>query len=358
MPVFPWNFKQLGGDRKTLTLSGLNAPFGRPRKGALVTDTIETRSSKTYYPGNKAPTKLLFGTKLDDIELHGRFSDQANGPGEAAALVETIKQWVEDQQVVQIDWGPLLSIRVTFDRFEPGRESSGEIAWKLKCDVLEDLLATKTRTVRTVRAPKDLAGQVLAALAKIPAIPDRPGLRGNVLDALSNAIDTVTTLSGVFVDAANEIDSFAQATVGNLRRLSGAVRQLGTAVATLRVTIASLENQGDAMFNHNSGDAQVGWSCFARALDVDLLVSQALLAETNRQCEIAERGSQATTYKVRSGDTWESISTSIFGGPAKADVLRQANGARYGQQPAVGAIIHVPLSVKPQTGSTFAATSS
>lgn len=345
MAVFPWKFTQLGGSRKTFTLSGWNAPFGRPRREPMAEDGVELREKTVYYPGNDQPTTFVFGTKLDDLVLHGRWTDQQNGPGGARRLVEMSKEWLRDQQLVRVDWGPQMSVNGLLKKFVPGRESAHEYTWMMRFRVLSDNQAGAQRRSREFLAPADITRQVKLALllTDIDEISSIPNISGTFLDLIDDAVTALTTATGYLDTIAQQMSDFSQATFGELARMRGAIAQVGTAISTMMLTWDAAKNQ-TAMLR-DSGDGQIGFSLYATQLSVDAYVALALLADADKQAELAQRGNVQTTYVVKSGDTWESISTYIFGDASKADVLRQANNVRYGQPPTPGAKIHVAMDV-------------
>ena len=127
----PWTFTQVAGDQKVLTLAGESAPHGRPRASPVVEDEMALRDTAVYYPGNRRPTRHLFGEIHTDWTLNGRFSDRFLGPAGARAKVLEIKEFIADQQQVTIAWGDILAATGLVRRIKPSRESESEIAWTL-----------------------------------------------------------------------------------------------------------------------------------------------------------------------------------------------------------------------------------
>ena len=71
-----WTFQQLSDPKTTLTLPGWQAPFGRPRNGAIFNAGLKINKQRTNYPGvNVPPTIHKFGTELKPIEKVVSFYD-------------------------------------------------------------------------------------------------------------------------------------------------------------------------------------------------------------------------------------------------------------------------------------------
>jgi len=131
MAASPWTFTQLGGAQKTLTLEGWSAPFGRPRKGAVVAEEVSWRASETYYQGSVTPTRHDFGDRLEPWTLKGRWMDQVLGPGGANARALDWKLFHADHQRIAIRWGEIVAYKGVLSKLKLERESSAHIAWSM-----------------------------------------------------------------------------------------------------------------------------------------------------------------------------------------------------------------------------------
>lgn len=341
-PPPQWVFTQLNSG-KQIILSGATAPHGRARKGTLLADGKKLRSAETYYDGsNSAPTRHIFGTKNNDIELHGRFMDRDLGPGGANAMAEKWKQWVVDAEMATLEWGDNIVLTFLLDEFVPEREDAANIAWKMTLRVSVD---TTTPPVATLVRPTTslVAPEFSYPSTGLPKLTNPIGFSLNLgfLDLIGDLVDDVQQFTGQFVNLANQLGSLEAATASQLSRLRASLGQMRTAVTILQQTIDAVPD--DFALSSDSASSTVGWGQYRSQAVVNLLQMQAAAAQTDRQIALAQRGKSSTSTVAKDGDTWEQISTQMFGSPAKADLLRQSNGARYGKKPKTGAKIQVPL---------------
>lgn len=334
-------FTQLGGPKRMLELAGYAAPFGRPRKGAVIEPEHRVRESEAYLPGSDEPVIHIFGLRREPIKMHGRFRDSKSGPGFALAQHEEVKQFVNDQQVCRVTWDDIYDIHGLVVRYTPKIESPAEIEWELEIKVLKDLLDAPAKPAIEVRGPGALVDQLLAALQlkdKLPYTP--PTMRGSVTDALAQLVGTLNSSTAALVHASEEIDSFATATFASLRRLRGGLGQVRVAVNNVRNTYdnmlvsAALESES---INQSQPfwDLQAAWA--ASSLDALRLIAQA-----EREAAKAERGRVLALHEAGEDETWESIATRWYGTSERADEIRDANGVQPGLEPTPGVVYFVP----------------
>lgn len=343
----PWTITQIAGSRKKMTLGDYAAPFGRPRHGAVVTDSIAVRHQVVYYPGSTRPTRHTFGVRYDDWTLTGRWMDSAlAGIGTTAnVLVSLMKQMVADQVPVRIEWGDVVAATGLLLTFEPARESDTEVAWKLVLGIDSDDTMTPRPRVVTPTTPKDNLGNILKTVAAFPGTADLPNdvpfqYPNGLLESLDGIVSTINTVTASLVSIANGIDSFERAASAELNRFRGGIGQLKTAMLTLQAAFDDASNDfavGSATSNTQTRFAQT--RAEARANAAFML---ALLAELDVQVQVAQRGSDPATTRARQNDSWETLSLQKYGSIEFADKLRQANSSRYGQKPKPGRVVLVP----------------
>ncbi len=353
-----WFFEQLGGEKKSIELSGWQAPHGRPRQKPVVTDGVEIRKTEVYYPGDdRGPTLHLFGRKYTQWELEGRFRDRSDGVGFAVAMTERVKKFVGDQQRCRISWGDILSVEGFLDKFEPGRESEGEVAWKLTASIYVDLFAKRTRK------PKQQKTIGLAAqLAKLdleqalPGVPHTPtasifdgldsilGLPANVsgafVESMDGIVDIFTSTAGAFQKAAGGISDVEKATFASLNRLASVSNQLQGAAGALRETFTNADADAVLLRERATENARLwkGQSATESAL-ADLVGE---LADVRVAVALVKRGVGTGSVVAVQGDTWESLSTKAYGSPDRAADLRAANDIPAGAYPVPGTEYIVP----------------
>ncbi len=354
-----WYFYQKGGEKKLLVLTGWAAPHGRPRQKAVVTDGIEIRKEDVYYPGDEeGPTRHLFGRKYIPWELEGRFRDRSDGAGFAKSKTEEVKRFVADQQAVSIYWGDIAAVDGFIRNFEPGRESEGEVAWRLVVDVDKDLLAKKKRPkVKppiTPAAAAKLTQQDLATmLDNLPHTPSTDlfegiaaiaALPGNVaapfFEAIDNQISKLTGLAGSFQKAAQSISNIEKMTFAEANKLATVSTQLQGGIGALDEISTNIRVDA-ALLREKAVEAAKLWknqSAVAAALR-DIM---ATLAETRVAARFAALKSSKRTYAAKQGDTWESIATQFYGTPSRAIDIIVANNIPAGQKPVPGAEYVLP----------------
>jgi hypothetical protein len=338
-----WTFRQLGGDRKELTLAGAAAPHGRPRQKPVVSDGIKVRQSKTMYPGSSIPTRHIFGTECEDLELAGRWRDQDLGPGGAATYVSLMKDFVAAQQPISVSWGDAVIIRGLAVNFVPSRESEAEIPWTLKIEVdSDDSRAAIVRSAPPVdpQGYADKVAQMLTPYVNFANPTKDIEISPSFLDTLDDVVSSLNGASASFLKAAFAIDNFEQATADSLKRLVAGAGQLKTALLTFQQTMDTTRT--DAALLRDASKSNILWFEQVASAQVNTFAASALLTELGVRAETAQTGSIGTTYTAQYGDTWESLATRFLGGPSAAERLRVANGAKFGQQPTPGALLRIP----------------
>lgn len=353
MAALDWRFTQLAGDRESLTLTGWSAPFGRPRKGAVVVDELRLRDSETFYAGNPVPTRHIFGTRQEPWTLSGRWMDSELGLGGAREKHEDWKKFVNDSQPVSVKWGQLLSFRGLITGLKAEYEGEGDVKWEMtiKIDSDDDLKTTRFLNA-TLRQPKDIAKDVNAALFDTTAgfpVPSstkfKPSqvlgaLREDFVEGLDSFVSAVNEPAAELSRVAGEIDDFTQATSGELKRLRGGSEQIRTAYLNLSDTVEANDSAG-ILFTRTA-DSDISYAAFAANSTVLGDQTLSLLADMDLQAEIAERGNTQTTIVAQTNSSWESLSTAAYGGPDGADKIRQSNGARFGEKPVTGRAYVIP----------------
>lgn len=343
-----WRFKQLGGARRILTLSGKCAPHGRPRQRAVVSDGIKLRRARTFYPdgGNRPPTTHIFGTEWKDWVLEGRFTDRELGAGGTQAAIRDWKLMLIDAQPVEITWGDILHVEGLVDDFTPGRESEFEGPYSITLLIDKDALDGGFVDFEIPRTPTAVSQALQSILSddigSPPDLPHAGDLKPDFLDTLEDAVSNVNGFSASLITIAGDIDSYADATIDQLERLRAGIVQARTAVNRLRMTYDSTSNDL-ALIAADAADTQALYVASRAASDVATLRILALLDAMDRDAQLSQRGKTLAMYVAQFGDSWESIATSFFGGPEAAGNIRDANGIKYGALPVPGRSYQIPV---------------
>jgi hypothetical protein len=341
----PWEFRQLGPPNKTLVLDGPNAPYGRPRKGAVVEEELELRASVTYYPGNDEPDRHVFGTKQTPITLTGRFMDSRIGVvGGAQAKWDEMSAFVKDQIMVHAQWGGIYASTGLLTKCKRGAESDDEFTWSLTMEVNTD----DTKPIKgPTQAPVNTSDQVdqivlLVAKANVFAndIPEDIEFQPTFLDSIHNLLSNINAITGTFKGFAESVDNFVSELSSDVAHFRAAINQCSQACTQLQITLSSAEN--DPAVVAARGPSQNTWGRNRAEAEESLLEVLAVLAVIDVTAELVLKGTPSTTYTANNGDTWESIARSQLGSAGLADQLRSSNGAIYGTQPIAGQVIHIP----------------
>lgn len=340
-----WTFAQLHGDYKILNLSGWSAPFGRPRQGAVTRSPISVRHKSTRYPGTNAPpTRHLFGVNYPDWELHGRFRDRELGKGGALQKMEYVKNFVKDQQICDITWGNIIHVTGIITEFDPGIESESEIEWKMKIAIDQDNTQVQTDNDNIAKlSPTGTIELILNAvtpITKITTTPDVAGILTNLLDSVDDYVSAVTGTIGQLNDIAALIGDVQSGLSNEAKRLVAGIHQAKTAILSL-IHVAEAIND-DKNFIRNSAEDVLRFKAYSTDAILKATYSLALLSDLENQAVAAERGQASVNVRVKQGDTWESISTRVLGGPSEADAIRKANGAKFGSKPIPGTLVQIP----------------
>lgn len=358
----PWTFTQLGGTGKQFVLSGLDAPWGRPRKTPVVTDEIEVRENTVYYSGADLPTRHIFGLRYEPWELTGRFGDRnplssnpslmQAGNGYAKALVNYIKTFISDQQPVRVQWGNIISAQGFIRKFRPKREAEYEVEWEMTILVDADELTPLPLPITTKKKASDVLDSAVAAAKamqdfSIPPGPNNPNasldavVRVSVIELLDAPVSILNSAIASVLAVTQTIDSIEKASLGELKRLRAVLGQFKTAMVNLQssydsITIDSASVQRSFLNDWSVQGGRAG-------NELSLLSVLAAIEDLDRQAEISERGQAYSSYVAVYGDTWELISTKLFGAPDQADSIRQANGITGGTLPVSGRPYKIPF---------------
>lgn len=340
----PWVFTQVTAQQKTLKLDGWDAPHGRPRMKPIVEDGVESRHKRTYYSGNDEPTRHIFGTKLKDLELSGRFMDRYGGPGYARTKAEYAKAFADDKIPVLITWGQNVAVTGYIAEFTPKRESEAEIAWEMKVEVDVDHLLQSSKIRGDAQAPAPEAFVDVMSLLMVQAlvpVEDQPdAFKGSFFDSLDSIVVGLTSAFATLANVALAMSSFEDSLVGDLRRFRAGLGQFKTALIIFRDTYQDFRSETAL-----EGDNAAEQLSFARLQSASAVASMQLMfqiAEADRQAQIAERGKILGFYEAKEGDTWEGISRQVYGSITRSTDLREANGIAPGVDPVAGTTYAIP----------------
>lgn len=342
-----WQFTQLGGEKKVLVLDGYAAPFGRPRQHAIMEEAIKLRQVATRYPGNSGPpTRHVFGHNWTDegMTLTGRWMNRKlEGKATAESLVEDWQAFIADEQKVQLKWGDLLEFTGIVEGIKVGWESSTEVVWTISFLIDTKVsIGSITRPPRAAptRTPDRMILDLNAGLLNIAQVQIQGDYQPDFFDTLDNLTGILAGAIGTLVGLSNQLAALEKQTFSALQRIRLAIGEVRTAALIFGDTVDSsiIDTQ---MFTRQSV-SDIRWFEFRQETAFELSVMADILAELDRNVELVLRGQNARSYQAIMGDTWESISSNMYGGVSRANDIRAANGITGSMQPVPGATYRIP----------------
>lgn len=357
--VYPWNFSQIGGQQKSTSLQGWQAPFGRARHGHIVNAGVTTHRSITRYAGkNIPPTIHVFGDQPKPFDIHGRWMDFAMAQqGGAAAMRAYWRDFQQDHQIVRASWGNILSYLIFIYDTDFRFESTGDLEWEIHADVLVDEQSGKPDVVfLPTKTPADMTSSMQKLLNEaFPDIPDTFNFLGSLSDLIDTIQNDIQSPFRYVADICSNISDFETAVSSDLGTLGSGLVAVRSALINLRqatdllLSSAQSANTPDALFVSDLRGSSLLPANAALQLSVakqtsDASIDNLLLLIQEMQAAIATvtRGTSSSAYVAQTGDTWEAISFRKFGSADGANAIRDLNGVRYGQLPVPGQRYQIP----------------
>ncbi len=342
MATSGWTFEQLGNKgTKSLRLQGYNAPFGRPRKDPVLKETIKSRVQTTNYPGRSGrPTRHSFGINWEPMELKGRWmTKMMTGTDTANSVASDWTAFIKDEIQCRISWGNIVSYIGYIEELELARESSDQIAWKMRI-----LVDTNDDSTTQDHNRKETPPSQASHLADFELYKRKLDFRllslGGIQVAMQDALlGLATALDGPLHTMQTLVGQIADLT--DVRTNAG---NLWSALEHLRSTIS------DIVDTHNQILVLITYQpikniLYARDPVVDILWSQfqsdfeflsidflASMAAMDRQAELAQREQFTKVIRANgvsfnlAGESWESLSIRATGSADGASRIRAANG--------------------------------
>lgn len=344
-----WEFRQLGGEKKVLTLANYSAPFGRARKSALIEEVIKVTVQTTRYPGSKkAPTRHTFGSGWEPMSLNGRWSTRqlaGSKPGEGYTAGELADAWslfVRDEQTVRVSWGNVFSFQCIIEELHLSRESEDEIAWKMQLlvDQRDDIPSNWRLKGEPANIIQDVAAlQTFAADYQIKptTVPD---MAPSLFDQLEMLTGNIKSYTGALAEIADLGYNLEQATFSTIQNFRGIISNLESAIVTMRLTI--LNAQLDSVSTIKRAETDIAWYTYKASYDIDSINAFAILKEMDKKMELAQRSDLSKFITAQDNDDWEKLAYRAGLGIDRASDMRSVNGISFGQLPIPGQIYVVP----------------
>jgi hypothetical protein len=337
--VQDWVFTQKRGDKKTFRLSGWDAPHGRARKGPVVKTGVRLRQKTQYYSGNPIPTRHVFGTKREPIELSGRFMDAYGGAGHAIEMRNKVIDFVEDGIPCTITWGQLINYDGIIEVFDPGIEDQGNVEWRMTVLINADNESHGIAPYTTFVSPSDRLASIIAQLSKVPQLRVPFTLPGIILDELIIATTGANLSLAQLVSNVSQIDAIDSAPYADVARMRSGISL--TVQSLLVVKELLCDTRSGSLLSVNA-DMAIQLQDLTAQSDIALIATMGLLEQMDRDALVAQRGQIQNNYVAQTGDTWERIAITFYGSIAGATTIKDANGIRFGTAPTAGATYIVP----------------
>lgn len=339
-----WVLTQQGGERKSLTLDGYAAPFGRPRQQAVAKEVIKVTIQSTRYPASSGPpTRHAFGYGWEPMQLNGRWMTRWLPAGQTAnGLADSWSEFVKDTQPITLAWGNIVSYSGVIEELELGREGEHDIAWKMTVliDRRTDVGASvRTQQTTTPTSSTDALKAFVAASGQLAA-PALPDMAPDFFEALDNAAGDLKRLTGQLSDLADTFSNIEKQSFSTVQSFLGVIANVQAAIATMRVLVPTADI--DAVLTIRRAESEVAWYAFQLDFDNESLDALSTLSDLKRSVELQAPTNNQKFIVAQEGDSWERLATRAGIGVDKAGTLREANGIRAGERPQVGTQYLVP----------------
>lgn len=339
-----WTFKQLRTG-KELQLYGSIAPYGRPRQGPVVKELIRVNVQSTNYPGSKAPpTRHVFGSSWEPMDLHGRWMTRfiTEQGVDANVMANRWTAFVRDELPLRISWGNLASYEGMITELELARESEHEIAWRMNILVDRRLDISTESPTRVYRFVSEDVSSLLDLFEVLYTPPDLPELTLSIFDYLDNIAGLLKGYTAQLVDYANLADELERQSFSTIQSFRGVLANIETALTQIQLVASN--GVTDAALLVRRSESDLAWYQYILKADVAATNAIAIIRDMDRRLQTSYTRSSGASKFVTAldQDTWESISTRSTGGPDMAGAIREANGIKYGQLPSPGEIYIVP----------------
>lgn len=339
-----WTITQQAGPKKTLTLDGYAAPFGRPRQQAVAKEVIKVSIQSTKYPGSKGPpTRHSFGSGWESMQLNGRWMTRWLPADQTAiSVADDWTLFVRDEQPITLAWGNIVSYSGVIEELELGREGEHDIAWKMTILVdKRDDIGTRFDIRETVTVVQSTAFiDAFVNTSKQLAAPALPDMAPDFFEALDNAAGDLKRLTGQLSDLADTFSNIEKQSFSTVQSFLGVIANVQSALATLRVLVPTADI--DAVLTVRRAESEVAWYQYQLDFDNESLNALSILGDLQRSVELQAPTSNTKLITAQQGDSWERLATRAGIGPENAGKLREFNGIRYGSQPDVGTSYLVP----------------
>lgn len=337
-----WTFRQLGGPKRTIQLTGWAAPFGRARKQTIVTDGIELRKYTRRYPGNDEPTNHIFGVKLKPWELSGRWMDSASGPGFAKAMETNMRSFVADAQRVGISWGRRKVVVGLITGFDAGSESETDVTWNLTIEIQRDVkLGARPDIPKPVPA-RTYTDRIVAAmnepLEDVLELP--PTLQADFLGFLDGLVALINAPGAALNDLADQLNTLKTGTIAAVRRFRAGIEQFRGGLFRLRTFYESAPSELALEFQDADRELELATSQAAYGKTMAQAMREVVKAQ--RDAARAQRSQIRAIYTANQGDTWEAVSIRVYGTAGRVADILEANGLTGGSQPQSGTSYILP----------------
>lgn len=307
-----------------------DAPYGHPQDFAAFESGGEHVHKRVKLPGRRAPLYHSLFVEDEPMVVRGAFRDYLMGAGHAKALRAKIEKVRERFNVLRITWGSE-QWEGLLHRTRFGHEGDGHITYELTFSIALPPNATAGAVPTRPTSEAEALDRVLADLKKRPS---PPAFARDFASTLAAGLAAVEESLASMSDAAYALEVAQGDVFREVRRVTSLNAQVQQAAQRVgRV----LETTDANMAGTVTGIADiVSWTTWTLPVLGLLRTTQdaaRTAAVTARQRVVATQ----RLYRVRPGDTLESIARAELGDASRAGALGVAQG-----QLVPGAILRLP----------------
>lgn len=305
-------------DPLRVELDGDDMPYAEERGSAAFESGGKLVKERIDLPGRTRPIFHVHAAPERPLTIKGAFRDWFHASGHARAQRDRLLEIWRRANLLRITWGDE-ERRGLLDEPKFGEESEHSITYELTFEIAETAATMGfDQAPEAVTPLESLASALRARLARRRAELAALALERNLLQTILGAVDSVV---GAMADVEREVAGLDRV-VGNVgarvRRVTGVLQRAQNVLLTAQRLIGKVKTETD-LTTRSATDVVDAWKTRAEA--GVLLLDLADTLRTLRQRAIARERQGLRLYRVKPGDTLESIAQRALGSAARSAEL-------------------------------------
>lgn len=291
-----------------------DAPYGHAQEEAAFEVGGEAVRKRIKLPGRREPLFHMLHPDDRPLVVRGAFRDYRMGHGHANAMKRLIERLRARMNLLRVTWNGDQWTAVLGDALF-GVEAPGHITYELTFDIGVPPDVSNAQAPSFRRPDSDAVERSLAKLRARRTFPARPG---NLLTTLNNVMTGIESGLQAFGDAVRVVENTRDNITRQLRRVTSLGSRVMQQIAAGERLVESTRRQLQGI----AGSAQdvSAITRWAVGQNADFRLTRAtvrsVMAETSRRA-----AGSSKLYRVRPGDTLESIARQQLGDPGRAGDL-------------------------------------